>query len=69
MKELNLYSWTALILVLIGGINWGLVGLFNFNFVSMLFGMGWLGRLIYILVGIAAGYICYLLYVEKMKKS
>ncbi len=44
----------ALILVIIGAIVWGLIGLFNFNLVEMLFGnMTLLSRIIYILVGIS----------------
>lgn len=68
MKEMNLYSWIALIILLIGGINWGLVGLFNFNLVSTIFG-NMLGRLIFIIVGVAAGYYCYLIYLDKFKKA
>ncbi|HEX4044308.1 MAG TPA: DUF378 domain-containing protein [Gammaproteobacteria bacterium] len=67
LNTLDLYGKIAYIIVLIGGINWGLVGLFNLNLVSALFGM-MLGRLIFIVVGIAAGYLCYLIYLEKMKK-
>lgn len=67
MRELNLYGWIALILVLVGGINWGLVGLFNVNIISGILGE-LLGRLIFIIVGVAAGYLCYLLYMERMKK-
>lgn len=45
----------AWILLLIGGLNWGLVGVFNFDLVQSLFGgMPWLARLIYILVGVSA---------------
>lgn len=40
-------------LVIIGALNWGLVGAFNFNLVSMLLGMGLLARIVYILVGVA----------------
>lgn len=59
MKWLNV---TALILVIIGGINWGLVGLFDFNLVAALFGTeSFLSTLIYILVGLAALYSIYLL--------
>jgi uncharacterized protein len=48
---------TALVMLIIGGLNWGLVGLFNVNLVSTLFGDGtFLARVIYILVGIAAAY-------------
>jgi hypothetical protein len=45
----------ALILVLVGGINWGLVGAFDFNLVDSLFGEGsMLSRTVYVLVGLAA---------------
>ena len=48
----------ALILLVIGGLNWGLVGLFNFNLVSALFGtMSFLTRAIYTLVCLSAIYI------------
>ena len=44
----------ALILVIIGAINWGLIGIFNFNLVEMLFGIGTIiSKIIYILVGIS----------------
>ncbi|GEM_PF-999781 len=67
MKDLNWYGWIALILVLVGGINLGLLGLFNVNIISGILGV-MLGRLIFIIIGVAAGYLCYLLYLEKMKK-
>lgn len=42
-------------LLVIGGLNWGLVGLFQFNLVEAIFGsVGWLESLIYILVGLSA---------------
>ncbi|MFR2533869.1 MAG: DUF378 domain-containing protein [Clostridia bacterium] len=44
----------ALVLVIIGAINWGLVGIFNFNLVTTIFGdMTLISRIIYILVGIS----------------
>lgn len=55
----NALDWITLILVIIGGINWGLVGLFNFNLVDTIFGMGFLGDLIYTLVGLSALYMIY----------
>ena len=43
---------TALTISIIGAINWGLIGFFNFNLVSFLFGsMTWLSRIIYAIVG------------------
>ena len=51
MKTLNLITLT---LVIIGAINWLLVGLFKFNLVDALFGsLSALTRIIYILVGIS----------------
>ena len=47
---------TALVFLIIGGLNWGLVGIFDFNLVSFLFD-GFsviISRIIYSLVGIAA---------------
>ena len=44
----------ALVLIIIGGINWGLIGFFNFNLVAVIFGeMTWISRVIYVLVGIS----------------
>ncbi len=44
----------ALVLIIIGAINWGLVGLFDFNLVDTLFGVGSIiSKIIYILVGIS----------------
>ena len=44
----------ALVLVIIGAINWGLVGLFDFNLVDTLFGVGSIiSKIVYILVGIS----------------
>lgn len=63
MKPLNVI---ALILMIIGAINWGLVGLFHYDLVASLFGgevgpRSGLSNLIYILVGIAGLYGLYLL--------
>lgn len=47
----------TLVLVIIGAINWGLIGFLDFNLVSVLFGeMTWLSRVIYALVGISGLY-------------
>lgn len=53
-------NWLALVLVIVGGLNWGLIGLFEFNLVDALFGGApWLVRAIYTIVGLAAGYMVY----------
>lgn len=44
---------TCLVITIIGAINWGLIGLLDFNLVDTLFGMGsFLSKIVYILVGI-----------------
>lgn len=54
MRFLNLLT---LLLIIVGGLNWGLVGLANFNLVDAIFGAGsTLSRLVYILVGVSAVY-------------
>lgn len=46
---------TCLLLMVVGGLNWGLVGLFDFDLVAFLFGpMTMLSRVVYILVGLAS---------------
>ena len=54
-------SWlnmTTFLLVVVGALNWGLVGLFNLNLVSLLFGgMPFLVTLVYVLVGLSCVYV------------
>jgi len=45
------------VLLVVGGLNWGLVGLFNFDLVAAIFGTGApLARVVYLLVGLSAAY-------------
>ena len=51
-------DYTALVIALIGAVNWGLIGFFRFNLVTFLFGdMVWVTRIIYALVGICGLYL------------
>lgn len=53
----------ALVLVIIGAINWGLIGLFKFDLVATLFGeMSVLSRIVYSLVGISGLWVIRLLF-------
>lgn len=52
-------GWIAFVLVIIGGLNWGLVGAFEFNLVEEIFGMSLLATIIYILVGLSAIYLIF----------
>lgn len=52
MRAINVVT---LALVIVGGINWGLVGLFSFDLVAAIFGeMSPLSRIVYVLVGLSA---------------
>ena len=67
MQNIPLLRMISLILVLVGGINWGLFGLLNLNLVGALFGTGFLARLVYILVGVGAGFLIYLIVTKQEK--
>ena len=55
----NWLDYTLLSLLIIGGVNWGLIGFFHFDLLAFLFGeMSWLSRIVYALVGISALYCC-----------
>jgi uncharacterized membrane protein YuzA (DUF378 family) len=54
---LAVVSVIALVLLIVGGLNWALVGLFNFDLVAAIFGdMSIVSRVVYVLVGAAALY-------------
>ena len=51
-------DYTLLTVVIIGAINWGLIGFFRFDLVAFLFGnMTWLSRIVYAAVGIGGLYL------------
>ena len=57
MKGSYLFDKIALILLIIGGLNWGLVGFFHYDLVAAIFGDGAvLSRIVYALVGLSAVY-------------
>lgn len=60
----NVLDWVALVLLIVGGLNWGLVGLLDFNIVTTIFGEGTLASIVYDLVGVAALYTIYYLFKE-----
>ncbi|MFC1801472.1 DUF378 domain-containing protein [Nanoarchaeota archaeon] len=62
MAKLKPLDWIAFVLTIIGGLNWGLVGLFDLNLVDTIFGsISWLATIVYVLVGLAALYLIYYL--------
>lgn len=55
--KMNAADYVAWVLIVVGGLNWGLVGAFQFNLVDELFGVdSGISRVVYVLVGLAAVY-------------
>jgi uncharacterized protein len=58
MNSLKVLDWVSLVLVIIGGLNWGLVGIFQFDLVVFLLGsIPVLVNIVYVLVALAAIYM------------
>lgn len=58
----NALDWVAMVLMIIGGLNWGLVGAADLDLVALLFGeMTMAARAVYVLVGLAALYGLYVM--------
>jgi uncharacterized membrane protein YuzA (DUF378 family) len=61
-RRMGAIDWLAMVLMIIGGINWGLIGLMNIDLVSTIFGdMTTASRTVYGLVGLSALYSIYTL--------
>ena len=59
-RTMNGMDWFALVLLIVGGLNWGLVGLFDFNLVAAIFGVDTVfSNIIYVLVGLSAFWCMY----------
>ena len=66
---MNILKIIALILCIIGSVNWGLIGLLNFNLVDTLFGVcSLISIIIYILVGVS-GFISILTLIDLIEKK
>lgn len=57
--KMSQMDWLAWVFVVVGALNWGFVGVFNFNLVEMIFGVGTLSMLVYVLVGLSGLYMLY----------
>ena len=58
MNKLSTFNWVALIIIIVGAINWGLVGLFKIDIIKVIFGdMTIFARMLYIIVGLAGLYL------------
>lgn len=60
MDNFNAFDLVAISLLVVGGVNWGLIGAFDFNLVSYVFGnMTFVTRAVYVLVGLSGVYIAF----------
>ncbi|MFH0856870.1 MAG: DUF378 domain-containing protein [bacterium] len=58
MNKLSTFDWLVIFLLVVGGLNWGLVGFFRFDLIASMFGeLSAISRIIYSLVGLAAVYM------------
>ncbi len=69
MAKASPLEWIAWIIVTIGGLNWGLVGFFDFNLVTTIFGDGMGAKIVYDIIGIASLYGAYLMCTYCKKKK
>ncbi|MFL0195884.1 DUF378 domain-containing protein [Clostridium sp. WILCCON 0269] len=55
MYKFSIIDKVSLILIVVGALNWGLIGLFNFNIIEIIFGdpVNLIGRILYIIIGVA----------------
>ena len=69
MGRFNALDWIVFVLVIIGGLNWGLIGFFDFNLVAEIFGEGeFVSRIIYAVVGVASLYLLIIAFSKQSKK-
>jgi len=66
MGNMSALDWVSYWLVVIGALNWGLVGFFDFNLVSTIFGASIVTSIVYMLVGLSAVYALFTM--KKCKK-
>ena len=64
--KFNALDWLAIILVIVGALNWGLFGFFEFDLVAAIFGdLTLLSKIVYDLVGVAGLYLIFALPMKK----
>lgn len=66
-KKMRWIDYVAILLLVIGGINWGLVGAFNYDLVQALLGQTWMARVVYGLVGVSGAYGAWFLVKQAFK--
>jgi uncharacterized membrane protein YuzA (DUF378 family) len=63
--KMSVLDWVAWVLAVVGALNWGLIGVANYNLVTAIFGVGLITQVVYILVGVAGLYLVWMAYAKK----
>jgi hypothetical protein len=67
--KVGILEWIAFVLVVVGALNWGLIGLFGFDLVASIFGdMSIISRIVYALVGASGLYMIGALFMQPSDK-
>ena len=67
--KMGILEWIAFALVVVGALNWGLIGLFGFDLVASIFGdMSIISRIVYSLVGASGMYMIGALFMQPSDK-
>ena len=66
---MKIVNWVTLILLVIGGLNWGLVGILGIDVIMTVFGAGIISQIIYVLVGLSAIYVAVMAAMGKQSPS
>ena len=61
-KHLKVWDWVSLMLLIFGGILLGILGIFDINLLYVLFGMGWVSRVMFSIIGIGSLYSVWSIY-------
>jgi len=70
MKKLTSFDWIAIILLVVGGLNWDLIGFFKFDLVATFFGeMSILSRIVYNVIGLYVVYVLIMTLSKKIRKK
>ena len=60
MKKMSQVDWVAWVFVVLGAVNWGLLGVSRINLVESLVGTGALAQVVYILIGLSGVYVLWM---------
>ncbi len=63
MRKLSVIDWIALVLLILGGLNWGAITVLDLNLVNQVLGglfAGWVLKLVYALIGVSAVYFIFI---------